>query len=169
MLDGRTVRLNSLHVLVENSKYLVVEDLVLSDAVSHLLQGLKIKNMESVILDTVIHWYTLLNHLLSHFFFLFPLAKLCLHSDSYCWNMLRKHVALNVVCRLLVFYGIFMQSHLIYIIYLYNILYWLPPSLSLYHSLFPSPSNLFPTPFCLVLVLTNNSTCVSFHLFVFAT
>lgn len=43
MLDCRTVRLNSFHVLVENGKDLVVEDLVLSDAVSHFLQGLKIK------------------------------------------------------------------------------------------------------------------------------
>lgn len=43
VLDCRTVRLNSLHVLVEDGEDLIVEDLVLSDAVGHFLQGLKIK------------------------------------------------------------------------------------------------------------------------------
>lgn len=39
MLHGGTVRLHCLHVLVEDCKYLIVEDLVLPDAVRHLLQG----------------------------------------------------------------------------------------------------------------------------------
>ena len=40
MLHGGTVRLHGLHVLVEDGKDLVVEDLVLPNAVSHLFQGL---------------------------------------------------------------------------------------------------------------------------------
>lgn len=37
------VRLHGLHVLVQDGEDLVVEDLVLSDAVGHFLQGLKTK------------------------------------------------------------------------------------------------------------------------------
>ncbi len=40
VLHSRTVRLHRLHVLVEDGKDLVVEDLVLPNAVRHLLQGL---------------------------------------------------------------------------------------------------------------------------------
>lgn len=40
MLHGGTVRLHCLHVLVKDGKYFIVEDLVLPDAVRHLLQGL---------------------------------------------------------------------------------------------------------------------------------
>lgn len=54
VLNCRTVRLNSFHVLIENGKDLVVEDLVLSDAVSHFLQGLKNKGMESDMLDSIL-------------------------------------------------------------------------------------------------------------------
>lgn len=42
MLHSRTVCLHSLHVLVEDGKDLVVENLILSDAVCHLLQWLKV-------------------------------------------------------------------------------------------------------------------------------
>lgn len=38
MLHSGTVRLHCLHVLVQDSKYLIVEDLVLPDAICHLLQ-----------------------------------------------------------------------------------------------------------------------------------
>ena len=40
VLHSGTVRLHRLHVLVEDGKYLVVEDLILPNAVGHLLQGL---------------------------------------------------------------------------------------------------------------------------------
>jgi len=43
VLHGGTVRLHRLHVLVEDGEDLVVEDLVLPDAVRHLLQGLSEK------------------------------------------------------------------------------------------------------------------------------
>lgn len=43
MLHSGTVRLHRFHVLVEDGKDLVVEDLVLSNAVRHLLQGLSTK------------------------------------------------------------------------------------------------------------------------------
>lgn len=46
MLYCGTVRFDGLHVLVENCKDLIVEDLVLPDAVSHFLQGLH-KNRHS--------------------------------------------------------------------------------------------------------------------------
>lgn len=42
MLHSRTVCLHSLHVLVEDGKDLVVENLILSDAVCHFLQWLKV-------------------------------------------------------------------------------------------------------------------------------
>lgn len=45
MLHSGTVRLHRLHVLVEDGKDLVVEDLVLPNAVCHLLQWLS-KEME---------------------------------------------------------------------------------------------------------------------------
>lgn len=40
MLHGGTISLHSLHVLVKDGKDLIVQDLVLPDAVSHLLQWL---------------------------------------------------------------------------------------------------------------------------------
>lgn len=40
MLHSGTVRLHRFHVLVEDGKDLIVEDLVLSNTVCHLLQGL---------------------------------------------------------------------------------------------------------------------------------
>lgn len=40
VLHSGTVRLHRLHVLVEDGEDLVVEDLVLPNAVGHLLQGL---------------------------------------------------------------------------------------------------------------------------------
>lgn len=43
VLHSRTVCLHCLHVLVEDGKDLIVEDLVLSNAVCHLLQGLLMK------------------------------------------------------------------------------------------------------------------------------
>lgn len=39
MLHSGTVRLHSLHVLVQDGKDFIVQDLVLSNAVCHLLQG----------------------------------------------------------------------------------------------------------------------------------
>lgn len=41
MLYGGTVRLHGLHVLVQDGKNLVVQDLVLPNSVCHLLQGLR--------------------------------------------------------------------------------------------------------------------------------
>lgn len=46
MLYGGTVCLYRLHVLVQDGKNLIVQDLVLPDAVSHLLQRLE-KNGEA--------------------------------------------------------------------------------------------------------------------------
>lgn len=46
VLHGGTVCLHGLHVLVEDGKDLVVEDLVLPNAVGHLLQGLSRKTNE---------------------------------------------------------------------------------------------------------------------------
>lgn len=46
MLHRGTVRLHRLHVLVEDGEDLVVEDLVLPDAVRHLLQRLQGKKEE---------------------------------------------------------------------------------------------------------------------------
>lgn len=43
VLHGGTVRLHRLHVLVEDGKDLIVEDLVLPNAVCHLLQWLSRK------------------------------------------------------------------------------------------------------------------------------
>lgn len=40
MLHGGTVRLHGLHVLIQDGKNLIVQDLVLPDPVCHLLQGL---------------------------------------------------------------------------------------------------------------------------------
>lgn len=40
MLHGGTIRLHSLHVLVKDGKDLIVQDLVLPDPISHLLQRL---------------------------------------------------------------------------------------------------------------------------------
>lgn len=40
MLHGGTVRLHCLHVLVQDGENLIVEDLILPDAICHLLQGL---------------------------------------------------------------------------------------------------------------------------------
>ena len=41
MLHSGTVCLHGLHVLVQDGKYLIVQDLVLPDPVCHFLQGLK--------------------------------------------------------------------------------------------------------------------------------
>lgn len=41
MLHGGTVRLHGLHVLVQDGKNLIVQDLVFPDPVCHLLQGLE--------------------------------------------------------------------------------------------------------------------------------
>lgn len=41
MLHGRTVCLHGLHVLVQDGKDLIVQDLVLPDPVCHFLQGLQ--------------------------------------------------------------------------------------------------------------------------------
>ena len=46
VLHGGTVRLHRFHVLVEDGEDLVVEDLVLPNAVGHLLQGLSKKPEE---------------------------------------------------------------------------------------------------------------------------
>ena len=50
VLHGGAVCLHGLHVLVEDGKDLVVEDLVLPDAVCHLLQWLSRKNRIKCIL-----------------------------------------------------------------------------------------------------------------------
>lgn len=46
MLHSGTVRLHCLHVLVQDGKYLIVEDLVLPDAICHLLQRLRKKRRD---------------------------------------------------------------------------------------------------------------------------
>ena len=46
VLHSGTVRLHRLHVLVEDGKDLIVEDLILPDAVCHLLQGLSRQTTE---------------------------------------------------------------------------------------------------------------------------
>lgn len=46
VLHGGAVRLHGLHVLVEDGEDLVVKDLVLPDAVCHLLQWLSMENVK---------------------------------------------------------------------------------------------------------------------------
>lgn len=46
VLHGGAVRLHGLHVLVQDGKDFIVEDLVLPDAVCHLLQWLSRENVK---------------------------------------------------------------------------------------------------------------------------